>query len=224
MPSVKSIKVVSGLSVVLGVMSSAWGQLGVPVTYPEALNTNAGSDSGPEGGPQVTTDGAGHWVAVWHSLESLGGATRADWDILAARSSDNGVNWTYPEPLNNNAGTDSGNDWNSQVVTDGAGHWVAVWQSSETLGGTIKTDTDILMARSTDNGANWTDPEPLNTNAETDVGDDDDAQVTTDGAGNWLAVWSSTDTLGGTIGNDPDILVARSSDNGDNWTYPEALN
>jgi len=33
--------------------------------------------------------------------------------------------------------------------------------------------------------------------------------MTTDGAGNWMAVWYSQDDLGGTIGTDRDILVAR---------------
>ena len=36
--------------------------------------------------------------------------------------------------------------------------------------------------------------------------------MTTDGAGNWVAVWDSADTLGGAIGTDSDILVARSTD------------
>lgn len=34
-------------------------------------------------------------------------------------------------------------------------------------------------------------------------------QVTTDGGGNWMAVWCSEDTFGATIGTDRDILVAR---------------
>jgi hypothetical protein len=42
--------------------------------------------------------------------------------------------------------------------------------------------------------------------------------VTTDGQGTWVAVWDSTDSLGGTIGTDGDILVARSTDGGLTWT------
>jgi hypothetical protein len=78
---------------------------------------------------------------------------------------------------------------------------VAVWES----GG----DKDILVARSTDDGASWTTPAALNTNATISWGDDSKPQVTTDGAGSWVAVWSSRDSLGGTIGGDHDILVAR---------------
>jgi len=182
-------------------------------SYPAALNTNAATDSGFDGWPQVTTDGAGHWVAVWESLEKLGGTnTRLDWDILVARSTDNGATWSYPAALNTNAATDSGSEDRPQVTTDGAGNWVAVWNSDENLGGTIGTDSDILVARSTDNGVTWTAPAPLNANAASDSGGDLGPQVTTDGAGHWVAAWYSTDSLGGTIGTDYDILYASGDD------------
>ena len=50
---------------------------------------------------------------------------------------------------------------------------------------------------------------PLNNNAAHDRGSESDPQLATDGAGTWLAVFDSPDSLGGTIGNDFDILVAR---------------
>jgi hypothetical protein len=191
---------------------------------PAALNTNAGSDTGDDDFPQVTTDGAGSWVAVWDSNDSLGGTIGTDRDILVARSTDNGASWTAPAALNTNAASDSGGDYIPQVTTDGVGSWVAVWRSNDSLGGTIGTDGDILVARSTDNGAIWTAPAALNTNAASDSGGDYVPQVTTDGAGSWVAVWHSNDSLGGTIGTDHDILVARSTDNGAIWTAPAALN
>ena len=64
-----------------------------------------------------------------------------------------------------------------------------MWQSDDSLGGTIGTDWDILVSRSTDAGGTWTAPAPLNTNAASDSGTTVDPQVTTDGAGNWVAVW-----------------------------------
>jgi Neuraminidase (sialidase) len=197
---------------------------GATWTDPAALNTNAATDSGDDYGPQVATDGGGNWVAIWTSYDSLEGTIGTDSDILAARSTDNGATWTAPATLNTNAATDSGADGRAQVTTDGAGNWVAVWHSNENVGGTIGTDYDILVARSTDNGATWTAPATLNTNAATDSNGDNDPQVTTDNAGNWLAVWGSWDDLEGTIGTDSDILVARSTDNGATWTAPAALN
>ena len=56
------------------------------------------------------------------------------------------------------------------MTTDGAGNWVAVWDSGDSLGGTIGTDHDILVSRSSDAGATWTAPAALNTNAATDSG------------------------------------------------------
>ena len=197
---------------------------GVTWRTPSSLNTNAGSDSGFDLNPQVTTDGLGTWVAVWRSTKSLGGTIGSDEDALVARSTDNGATWGAPAALNTNAGSDSGGERWPQVTTDGQGNWVAVWRSSDSLGGTIGTDRDIHVTRSTDNGATWSAPVALNTNAASDSGNDWDPQVTTDGLGNWVAVWESVDDLDGTIGTDYDILVARSTNNGATWSAPVALN
>src|SRR3990172_2549625 len=187
---------------------------------PAALNTNAATDTGVDENAQVTTDGAGNWVAVWDSDDDLGGTIGADKDILVSRSTSNGATWTAPAALNTNAATDSGGDFSPQVTTDGTGNWVAVWGSNENVGGTIGTDLDILVSRSTDNGASWTAPAALNSNAGTDsVFPDDGPQVTTDGGGNWVAVW-----FGGQFGGDGDIMVSRSTNNGANWTAEAALN
>ncbi|MEK7795269.1 MAG: sialidase family protein, partial [Candidatus Hydrogenedentota bacterium] len=134
---------------------------------PAALNTNAASDSGNDYHPQMTTDGLGNWVVVWESNDSLGGTIGFDNDILFSRSTDNGATWTAPAALNSNAATDSGIDYHPQVTTDGAGNWVTVWESDDDLGGTIGGDSDILFSRSTDNGATWTAPAALNSNAAT---------------------------------------------------------
>jgi hypothetical protein len=190
---------------------------------PRALNTNADSDSGDDYTPQLTTDGAGNWVAVWNSWDRLGGTIGSDADILVSRSVDDGGSWSDPVPLNTNAATDSGNDEGPQVATDGIGNWVTVWFSRDSLGGSIGTDRDILVSRSSDAGVTWSDPAPLNTNAYTDSGVDNAPQIAADGAGNWVAVWCSYDDLGGTIGTDADILVSRSADGGATWTDPAWL-
>ena len=170
---------------------------------PSALEDNSGADSV----PQVTSDGAGNWVAVWQSRDSLGGTIGTDMDIMVSRSADDGGTWTAAAPLNTNAGSDSGQDSYPQVTTDGAGNWVAVWCSNDNLDGTIGTDWDIMVSRSADAGGTWSAAAALNTNAGSESGDDWNPQVTTDGVGNWVAVWESDDSLGGTVGTDPDILV-----------------
>ena len=67
-------------------------------------------------------------------------------------------------------------------------------------------------------------PAPLNSNAAFDSGSDLDLQFTTDGVGNWVAVWKSNENLDGTAGTDHDIFVATSGDNGATWSAPQALN
>lgn len=64
-----------------------------------------------------------------------------------------------------------------------------------------------------DEALTWSAPAALNTNAATDQADppaqDFVPDVTTDGTGSWVAVWVSPNPLGGTIGTDNDLLVAR---------------
>src|ERR1043165_3431020 len=154
------------IACVLIAAATAVANIAVPITAPQILNTNAGSDSGQDLSPRIATDGNNHWVAVWHSTENLGGAIGTDMDVFTSRSSDRGVTGTAPIVLNTTAAGDGAAlDRFPSVTTDGAGNWIAVWESSNSLGGTIGTDVDILFSRSTDNGATWTPPAPLNGNA-----------------------------------------------------------
>jgi hypothetical protein len=197
---------------------------GATWTDPGLLNSNAADDSGEDSWPDIATDGAGNWVAVWRSDDSLGETIGTDYDILVARSTDGGATWTAPAALNSNAGSDSASDGGPQLATDGAGNWVVVWISDDSLGGTIGTDSDAFVARSTDAGATWTTPAVLNSNAASDSRDDDSLSLATDGSGGWVAVWRSMDSLGGTIGTDSDIIVARSTNAGASWTAVAPVN
>ena len=204
------------------------------VAFRPAFVLDAHAPSGPVnniyGGPEVdqnagvATDGAGHWVAVWHSSDKVGGRSGHDYDILLARSSDNGLTWTQPVALNTNAANDVGDDLEPVVRTDETGVWIVTWDSDETFGGKYGLDRDIFFARSTDNGESWSAPAPLNLNADKDWGKDNEPRLAADGRGNWVAVWASTDSLGNRIGGDSDILVAHSTDKGETWTHPVALN
>jgi hypothetical protein len=186
--------------------------------------TNAFGTPGVDRNGDVATDGAGHWLAVWHATGVVPGEPRDDWDILVSRSMDDGKTWTTPVPLNNNAATDTGDDLEPVVVTDESGVWLAAWASTESMHGSLGLDNDILFARSVDNGETWSNPAPLNVNAGDDYGDDRSVRIATDGAGAWVALWSSTDSLTNRIGGDSDILTARSNDKGATWTQPIPLN
>ncbi|MCH7958582.1 MAG: exo-alpha-sialidase [Candidatus Hydrogenedentes bacterium] len=191
---------------------------------PAVLNTNATGDTGGDFNVHIQTDGAGVWIATWESNEDVGAAISTDFDILFSRSTNNGVTWSAPAALNTNATTDTGGDFRPLTVSAGAGVWVAVWESDDDLSGTIGTDSDILFSRSTDNGATWSAPAPLNDNAVIDTGNDGFVSVTSDGGANWVAVWESNQNLGGAIGTDIDIFVSTSSDTGATWSSTVRLN
>jgi len=177
---------------------------------PASVNAYAAIDTEDDMRPHIATDGAGNWVTVWYSDNNLGGAIGTDHDILVSRSTDNGASWTAPVPLNTNSVDDSGRDDWCRLDTDGAGSWLAVWQSNEDLGGAIGTDRDIFASCSTDNGVTWADPVALGTNAGGDIGQDMFAQLGTDCAGQWVVAWNSNDPLGSTIDTDEDILFSTS--------------
>ncbi len=63
----------AGLLNTLGVLVLVAGRAGAQITpsAPALLNTNGTGDLGYDYSPEVTTDGAGTWVAVWDSNENL---------------------------------------------------------------------------------------------------------------------------------------------------------
>ncbi|HUU83895.1 MAG TPA: sialidase family protein [Phycisphaerae bacterium] len=199
----------------------------MPWSDASALNTNASTD-GNVGDyyPHMAHDGQGNWVCVWCAANvSL---NPRDFDILVSRSSDDGATWTAPAVLDP-LGADPlevEDDFHPYVYTDGAGHWIAAWYSYETHGGTLGTDIDILVSRSTDNGATWTPSEPLNSDATTDHVDytycnDTSPNLAYDGNGHWVAVWYTRRT--DTDPDDYDIYITRSSDHGATWSQLELL-
>jgi len=199
---------------------------------PSCENTAPISAVGADVSPSIATDRKGNWVLAWESDGSvMGQALGSDTDILVALSTT--AKWAAPahpyQPpfaLNTNAASDTGDDRSPQLATDGKGTWAAVWHSFDTLGATIGSDADILIAVSTNDGQTWTAPQPLNTNATTDTGPDLYPRIATDGKGVWAVVWTSDEPLGAAgLGTDNDILLARSVDpNLLVWSAPQPVN
>ncbi len=104
---------------------------GVTWTAPAALNADASTVLGHDGGQEVATDGLGTCVAVWHSNDF---PAQTDFDINVARSTNGGVTWVGEADLNTNAASDTGGDFFPEVTTDGRGTWVATWWSVDSLG------------------------------------------------------------------------------------------
>ncbi len=154
---------------------------------------------------KLPVDSSGALHAVWGSEENLGGAAGTDYDIFYSTNSGSG--WSYPELLNTNGTSDTGWDYEPQVIVDSTGVLHAVWISPEDLNGTAGTDYDIFY--STNAGSGWSYPELFNTNGTTDSGFEGGAQIIEASSGTLHAVWHSTENLGGTAGYDNDIFYSR---------------
>ncbi len=176
-------------------------------SLPTPVNANAAADPDDELDPAVGTDGQGHWIAAWRTGDANSSSTTA-FDIVYTRSIDNGANWTSPLPLSGNLAFDS----IPRMATDGQGHWVVVWAAAGRC----------IYVRSIDNGENWSAPALLSTNGSA-LSNEIQPDVSADGGGHWVALWSSNDTLGGAVGANRKILVARSVDHGASWSGPAPL-
>jgi len=125
------------------------------------------------------------------------------------------------------------NNYDISVATNGAGLWIAVWDAE---GGAVNAagdspstgpdgkNEDLFFARSVDNGLTWSTPALLRTDAAADNGDDISCRIATDRKGNWVVVWLTRDSLGGTTDQSNDIAVTYSTDDGLTWSAPKALN
>lgn len=179
---------------------------GLSWSAPAPLNNNAFSDTAFDLEPQIATDGEGRWLAVWES-----GAGPGDFDILFAVSEDNGLTWSGPDALNTNAAEDEGEDRLPHLATNGRGVWICTWHSTETLGGRIERDYDILYSRSLDDGRTWSAPFELNPNADGDRAADFFPRIVTDGEGIWLTFWELLND------NVPRVVFNFSIDDGGKW-------
>ncbi len=210
-----------------------------PLAFPQTLdpdesysndpnNPNTATQPGNDVYASVSTDGRGPsgqtWIATW-STNGPSGVTGADADIMFARSFDNGAHWGAARPLNMGASTDSAQDILPEIVAGGSliptgpTVWLCAWSSA--MPG---SDSDILLARSTDNGRTWSSPKPLNDDATHDTGKDQDffPQLANDGNGNWVAIWTRSSTAF-PYENNAQIFVSTSSDNGQTWSPKKTI-
>lgn len=165
--------------------------------------------------PQIATDGQGYWLAWWMDSSAR---------CLMVRSEDDGVTWSQPAPF---VGV---RRFAPRLGVDAAGVWAAVWQADVEIGRSGPEGeeavfaSDILISRSFDHGGTWSEPVSLNLRTGTEPDREDQEPYVLSNGSVWLTVWSSGDSLGETIGKDPDILSRRSTDGGGEWSDIQVLN
>jgi cysteine-rich repeat protein len=186
--------------------------------FPVDLNPDPLDGLGVSTVPELLSLGGGVWLATWETSEPLGGTIGSDYDAVYSRSTDDGVTWTPPAPLSAAAFTDGANDHDgsASATSDGNGNVVAVWWSTGNFGGT-GTEGDILVVRSSDNGATWSAATALNSDAVGDAATDFAPVVATDGLGTWVTIWWAYGA-----GEDA-IRLAQSTDGGATWSAASTL-
>ncbi len=196
-------------------------------TTPVPLNTNAHIDGAiSDFSPSVARGSGGTLIAAW--VTTFG--SNRDYGIAYSRSLDNGLTWSDPLPFYSGAFTDGeyGSGSKPDLATDGRGCWIVVWEAYLYHGPGIGSETEIMHVKSADNGMSWSDPAPVNTDADFDqfvinnAGQDYDPRIASDSSGNWVVVWWATKPLFGN--HDFDVVFAVSSDLGESWTPPAHVN
>jgi len=190
---------------------------------PALLNSNATATVGLDRKPRLATDKAGNWIIVWHSQDSLDGTIGEDWDSLLSRSADDGLSWTPPTPLNNDAYTNTQSDAYPDIATDGNGVWIAVWHTADVAGYEPRAAWDVRYARSLDNGATWSDPRSFFPEPFVDIRVNNSPRILYGGDGRWFITWHSNNPKSGEPSGRYRILSVRSEDNGLSWTMPNPV-
>jgi hypothetical protein len=96
--------------------------------------------------PIITTDGSGRWFAAWRSGYELNGIADSKYDLLYATSTDNGATWTDARYFNDRPATGEVYLYTPVVASDMNGTWFFGWKSTDTRGGTIGSDNDVIYA------------------------------------------------------------------------------
>jgi hypothetical protein len=178
-------------------------------TFPRIFNGNGASDTLSDNDVQLAADSNGHWVAVWTV-----GDESSDTDIVVARSSDDGDSWSTPVYLNPWGETDSGLDQQPALATDQNGTWIVVWSTENPVqGGADTSDLDLVYTRSTNNGASWSTPFYLNSDAPNPNGPNSHPVIEF-GDGAWVVVWPRAYS----VVSGRQVMSYTRSTNGSTWT------
>ena len=182
---------------------------GVTWSAPLALNSYAAGDSSDDGPDDFLYDN-GVWAVIWETQEDVGGIG-TDADVVISRSTDDGLSWSVPAPVNADATTDTGSDTLPHLAADEKGRWMALWldNTPQPIG---PPHNEASVSTSTDFGATWS--------ATIQTGIPPARPVLAGSRGTWvIAIYRlHVDSIA-----DYDIFQSQSTDGGQTWTAPAIL-
>ncbi len=140
---------------------------------------------------ELANDGSGRWLAVFASRRHAADRFGHDADVFVVRSDDRGRTWTGPAPIHADAAVDGSRDADPSVATDGSGRWLVAWTSHRPVAPGDDLDADVLLAMSTDAGATWSGPVPIDADPGSRL--DWAPHLAANGHGVWMLTWNSSD-------------------------------
>jgi hypothetical protein len=146
-------------------------------------------------GPIAALDGSGNINVVYYAGDGL---VR---NVYFSRSADDGASWKQAVNISNSPDPAMYPD----LTLDNSGNIAVVWQN------TLSGYRQILFSRSTDSGANWSQPKKISYL----WGDNYYPLITADNAGNISVIWLST--------HFKSIFFSRSADNGETWSQAKNI-
>lgn len=149
--------------------------------------------------PTVATDATGNWVVAYNNNPS-----NTTGKLRVFRSTDFGTTWTGPKQINTTLGLTV-----ADIESSGPGVFVVA-----------HANLNANVSRSTDGGVNWTSA-PVSGSLSAAQ---HRTRIATDRQGGWVIVWATNNDPDGKTGNDADVAVSRSADDGELWTSPAFLN
>ncbi|MFP6581410.1 MAG: CFI-box-CTERM domain-containing protein [Candidatus Hydrogenedentota bacterium] len=180
---------------------------------PSHVAPDTGSVIGYHHFPNIVSAGQGIWMATWTTLDYN---VANDENISYSLFDIDTGQWSTTKPLNSDTTTNRGDDSDIRVATDGHGELLAVWRNYRRFFGGAE-EFKISYATFDAGLDSWSVPKTLAQMS----GRGFSPEVSTDGLGNWISVWTSDEPMDNVL---QDVRYATYDVPNDTWSSSMPLN